>query len=110
MRSRPLAPLCGFLHPDDDPDDVTGLSSLRSADLRLPTPGGGKYAMFEGGIRVNAFVSGGFLPASVRGTKLSEMIHIVDCECLTASPSVAQSTSLSLSHHPVCVHVRVHPL
>jgi arylsulfatase A-like enzyme len=38
----------------------------------------GKYAMFEGGIRVNAFVSGGFLPASVRGTKLDSMIHIVD--------------------------------
>ena len=38
----------------------------------------GKYAMFEGGIRVNAFVSGGFLPESVRGTKLDSMIHIVD--------------------------------
>ena len=34
--------------------------------------------MFEGGIRVNAFVSGGFLPATVRGTKLDEMIHITD--------------------------------
>ena len=34
--------------------------------------------MFEGGIRVNAFLSGGFLPASVRGTKLEGMIHIVD--------------------------------
>ena len=40
---------------------------------------GGKYAMFEGGIRVNAFVSGGVLPESVRGTKLEGMIHIVDC-------------------------------
>eukprot|EP00911_Craspedida_sp_UC1_P000317 UC1_evm1s242 len=39
---------------------------------------GGKYSAFEGGIRGNAFVSGGFLPESVRGTKLGEMIHIAD--------------------------------
>ena len=32
--------------------------------------------MFEGGIRVNAFVSGGLVPAAVRGTKLDGMIHI----------------------------------
>ena len=32
--------------------------------------------MFEGGIRVNAFVSGGRVPAAVRGTKLDGMIHI----------------------------------
>ena len=31
---------------------------------------GGKYSMFEGGIRVNAFASGGFLPHAVRGTKV----------------------------------------
>lgn len=30
---------------------------------------GGKMNNFEGGIRGNAFVSGGFLPPSVRGTK-----------------------------------------
>lgn len=34
--------------------------------------------MFEGGIRVNAFMSGGFLPKVVRGTKQEEMIHIAD--------------------------------
>eukprot|EP00041_Stephanoeca_diplocostata_P025711 m.678611 g.678611 ORF g.678611 m.678611 type:complete len:276 (+) comp22807_c0_seq3:1121-1948(+) len=41
----------------------------------------GKYSQFEGGIRVNAFVSGGFLPTSVRGTKLdgaNGMIHVAD--------------------------------
>ena len=27
---------------------------------------------------MNAFVSGGFLPPAVRGTKLTEKIHIVD--------------------------------
>lgn len=39
---------------------------------------GGKYSMFEGGIRVNAFMSGGFVPDVVRGTKQEEMIHIAD--------------------------------
>lgn len=39
---------------------------------------GGKYSPFEGGIRVNAFASGGFLPPAVRGTRLDGMIHIAD--------------------------------
>lgn len=39
---------------------------------------GGKYSMWEGGIRVNAFASGGALPAAVRGTKLNGAIHIAD--------------------------------
>jgi arylsulfatase I/J len=39
---------------------------------------GGKYSNFEGGIRVNAFMSGGFLPKQVRGTKQEEMMHIAD--------------------------------
>lgn len=29
---------------------------------------GGKYSSFEGGIRANAFVSGGYLPEKVKGT------------------------------------------
>jgi arylsulfatase A-like enzyme len=40
--------------------------------------GGGKYSVFEGGIRVNAFVSGGFLPEAVRGSKLEEIVHVAD--------------------------------
>ena len=39
---------------------------------------GGKYSNFEGGIRVNAFVSGGYLPQSVKGTIINEPIHISD--------------------------------
>eukprot|EP01061_Rhynchopus_euleeides_P001316 TRINITY_DN10936_c0_g1_i1.p1 TRINITY_DN10936_c0_g1~~TRINITY_DN10936_c0_g1_i1.p1 ORF type:complete len:546 (+),score=159.94 TRINITY_DN10936_c0_g1_i1:122-1759(+) len=39
---------------------------------------GGKYTMFEGGIRANAFASGGFLPEAVRGTVSQEMIHVAD--------------------------------
>lgn len=39
---------------------------------------GGKYSQFEGGIRSAAFVSGGYLPPSVRGTQQSGLIHIAD--------------------------------
>jgi len=39
---------------------------------------GGKYSLFEGGIRVAAFVSGGFVPAAMRGTRNNGMIHIAD--------------------------------
>jgi arylsulfatase I/J len=39
---------------------------------------GGKYSNFEGGIRVNAFASGGYLPKAVRGSKLEGIIHIAD--------------------------------
>merc|ERR1712070_1027662 len=39
---------------------------------------GGKYSNFEGGIRVNAFASGGYLPKAVRGSKLEGMIHVAD--------------------------------
>lgn len=39
---------------------------------------GGKYSLFEGGIRVSAFMSGGFLPATLRGTVQNGMIHIAD--------------------------------
>lgn len=39
---------------------------------------GGKHSNFEGGVRANAFVSGGFLPAAMRGTNTSALIGIED--------------------------------
>jgi len=39
---------------------------------------GGKYSLFEGGIRVAAFVSGGLIPEKFRGTTNNGMIHIAD--------------------------------
>ena len=39
---------------------------------------GGKYSDFEGGIRVAAFASGGYLPAAARGTTTDGMIAIAD--------------------------------
>ena len=39
---------------------------------------GGKFGNFEGGIRVNAFVSGGFIPKNRRGTVETSLIGIED--------------------------------
>lgn len=39
---------------------------------------GGKASNWQGGIRVNAFVTGGYLPAKVRGTKTDQLIHLCD--------------------------------
>ena len=39
---------------------------------------GGKTNFFEGGIRVTAFVGGGFVPKQARGTQLDGYIHIAD--------------------------------
>ena len=39
---------------------------------------GGKLSDWEGGVRANAFVSGGFLPAAARGTKATGILSIAD--------------------------------
>ena len=39
---------------------------------------GGKFSNFEGGIRVNGFVSGGYLPPKVRGTKSEALMTVWD--------------------------------
>merc|ERR1712187_668064 len=39
---------------------------------------GGKMSDWEGGLRVNAFVSGGAIPLAKRGTVLTDYIHIAD--------------------------------
>ncbi|CAE7034873.1 Arsb [Symbiodinium natans] len=39
---------------------------------------GGKVSDWEGGLRTNAFVSGGFVPESRRGTKFEGVINIAD--------------------------------
>ena len=39
---------------------------------------GGKLTDWQGGIRVNAFVSGGFLPEAMRGKKTDGYIHLAD--------------------------------
>jgi arylsulfatase B len=39
---------------------------------------GGKIGNLEGGVRVNAFVAGGFVPAALRGTVNGGWIHMAD--------------------------------
>ena len=39
---------------------------------------GGKHSDWQGGVRVNAFVSGGYLPESMRGKKTEGYIHLAD--------------------------------
>ena len=39
---------------------------------------GGKLTSWQGGVRVNAFVSGGFVPVGMRGKKLEEYIALAD--------------------------------
>ena len=54
---------------------------LQLGDVRLESHilvGTGKYTDFEGGTSVAAFVGGGYLPASVRGSNSSAIIHICD--------------------------------
>ena len=62
---------------------------------------GGKYSMWEGGIRVNAFASGGYLPDSVRGSKLEGIIHVADwygtlCELAGVSPYDEEAAASNL--------------
>jgi len=53
------------LHADNGgPIYHSGVAGANNYPLK-----GGKMSNWDGGIRVNAFVSGGFLPQSVRGTK-----------------------------------------
>eukprot|EP00931_Biecheleriopsis_adriatica_P097190 TRINITY_DN70936_c0_g1_i1.p1 TRINITY_DN70936_c0_g1~~TRINITY_DN70936_c0_g1_i1.p1 ORF type:complete len:179 (+),score=36.15 TRINITY_DN70936_c0_g1_i1:77-538(+) len=39
---------------------------------------GGKYTDWEGGVRVNTFISGGFVPAARRGTVHSGVVSVAD--------------------------------
>eukprot|EP01061_Rhynchopus_euleeides_P023725 TRINITY_DN3848_c0_g1_i6.p1 TRINITY_DN3848_c0_g1~~TRINITY_DN3848_c0_g1_i6.p1 ORF type:complete len:518 (+),score=221.64 TRINITY_DN3848_c0_g1_i6:80-1633(+) len=39
---------------------------------------GGKFSDWEGGVRVNAFVSGGYVPENVRGKTNDNYVHVAD--------------------------------
>lgn len=62
---------------------------------------GGKMSNFQGGINVNAYASGGFLPAAVQGTTLEKFIHISDiyatfCELAGVDPTDARAAAAGL--------------
>jgi len=65
---------------------------------------GGKLSDWEGGVRVNAFVSGGAVPKSKRGTVLTDFIHVSDWYvtfCAIAGISPADDRAAKASLPPV---------
>jgi len=57
---------------------------------------GGKYSDWEGGVRTNAFVSGGVLPEDVHGTTRQEFVHIADWCVLWNSGSLPSTHGSSV--------------
>lgn len=64
----------------------------------------GKFSSFEGGMRVNAFMGGGFLPPAVRGTATTQLMHVADLW-----GTLADATG-QLIADPVAAAVRLPPL
>jgi arylsulfatase I/J len=87
-----------FVYSSDNggPSLVGGASFANNYPFR-----GGKGNDFEGGTRVAAFVSGGYLPAAVRGTTLNGAIHIADwlatlCEIAGCNPEDAKAEAWNM--------------
>ena len=62
---------------------------------------GGKMSNWQGGIRVNAYASGGFLPAAVRGTTVGGLIETADmyttfCAIAGVDPADARAAAAGL--------------
>jgi len=70
-----------IVHADNGgPVYLHGLSGANNYPLK-----GGKRSNWEGGVRVNAFVTGGLLPAKVRGTKQEGLMAAWDWYATLAS-------------------------
>ena len=74
--------------------DNGGPETLRSNAANNYPQRGGKFGPLEGGIRVAAFVSGGYLPGSARGTQCDGMISVADWYGTRTSPIYPNSSSL----------------
>ena len=62
-----------FITSSDNGGPVTTSAAANNYSLK-----GGKHSDWQGGVRVNAFVSGGYLPEQMRGKKTEGYIHIAD--------------------------------
>jgi len=76
MRARGLWASTLLIHTSDN-GGPAGLASSGHAGNNWPLRGG-KTNLFEGGIRVAAFVAGGYLPQHAQGTEVSGYIHGCD--------------------------------
>jgi len=70
---------------------IKGQPNVAGGSNNMPLRGG-KLSDWEGGIRVNAFVSGGAVPHTMRGKELDHYIHIADwyatlCAVAGANPT-----------------------
>ena len=54
-------------------DNGGPITALGNLPLR-----GGKFSDWQGGVRTNAFVSGGYLPQEMRGRKIDGYVHVAD--------------------------------
>ncbi len=62
-----------FVTSSDNGGPVSKSAGANNYPLR-----GGKHSDWQGGVRVNAFVSGGYLPEKMRGQKTEGYVHIAD--------------------------------
>jgi len=89
------------------PDSVESVTEqAMPCDLSADPLKGGKTSQWEGGIRVNSWASGGFLPAKVRGTKYEGLATGWDwCKPPTFPSSVrsVRSTVAELRHHHLTI-------
>ena len=65
---------------------------------------GGKHSNWEGGMRVAAFVSGGLVPAQLRGTESHLVMHVADwytTACALANPGAGPDYEMCRDDPPV---------
>ena len=62
-----------FITSSDNGGPITKNAAANNYPLK-----GGKHSDWQGGVRVNAFVSGGYLPEKMRGQKTEGYMHIAD--------------------------------
>merc|ERR1712224_794371 len=67
---------------------------------------GGKYGDFEGGVRGNAFVSGGYVPESARGSTFNGVVSIADWYTTFCRLAGADY----IDRHAMATNVRLHEM